>query len=130
METRNHRKITGRILKSQTSKKIKSVLRMILKNRLFVLSFTALMFNSCTQRILDFTLVSSKNIDMSRAASFVKGNTRVKGVDMVHIIIFIPTGTINIKEAVDKAIESTPGCVALLDGVIYTKFFFMANPPL
>ena len=103
---------------------------MILKNRLFVLSFTALMFNSCTQRILDFTLVSSKNIDMSKAASFVKGNTRVKGVDMVHIIIFIPTGAINIKEAVDKAIESTPGCVALLDGVIYTKFFFMANPPL
>ena len=36
---------------------------------------------------------------------------------MVHWIIFIPTGTVNIKEALDKAIESTPG-VALLDGVI------------
>ena len=44
---------------------------------------------------------------------------------MVHWIIFIPTGTVNIKEALDKAIESTPGCVALLDGVIYSKFWWI-----
>ena len=44
---------------------------------------------------------------------------------MVHWIIIIPTGTVNIKEAIDRAIESTPGCVALLDGVIYTKFWWI-----
>jgi len=90
-----------------------------------VLSLTALIFNSCSHRVLDFTLISTKNVDLSKAAFFEKGKQRVNGEDKVHIIIFIPTGSVSIKEAVDKAIETTPGCVALLDGVIYTKFFWI-----
>ena len=43
------------------------------------------------------------------------------GEDKVSIIIFIPTGTPNIKQAIDKAIQSVPGAVALLDGVITQK---------
>jgi hypothetical protein len=31
--------------------------------------------------------------------------------------------SINVKEAVDKAIEGVPGCVALADGVIYSKWW-------
>jgi hypothetical protein len=34
---------------------------------------------SCTNRILDFTMVSSKNIDLSRGASFERGKSRVTG---------------------------------------------------
>lgn len=79
----------------------------------------------CSQRVLDFTLISTKNVDMSKASSFTRGNARVKGVDMVHLIIIFPTGSVSIKEAVDKAIEQTPGCVALLDGVIYSKFWWI-----
>jgi len=96
-----------------------------LKFSLFVLSLTALICSSCSHRVLDFTLISSKNVDMSKSSSFVRGKSRVAGKDMVHIIIIIPTGTINIKTALDRAIESTPGCVALLDGVIYTKFWWI-----
>lgn len=99
-----------------------------MKNLKFVLPLivlTAFMFSSCSRRVLDFTLISSKNVDLTKGASFVRGKSRVEGKDMVHIIIFIPTGQVNIKEAVDKAIESTPGCVALLDGVIYTKFWWI-----
>ena len=62
---------------------------------------------------------------MTSGASFERGKQRVNGEDMVHWIIIIPTGTVSIKEAVDRAIESTPGCVALLDGVIYTKFWWI-----
>jgi hypothetical protein len=80
---------------------------------------------SCTNRILDFTMVSSKNIDLSRGASFERGKSRVTGEDMAHWIILLPTSTVSIKEALDRAIESTPGCVALLDGVIYTKFWYI-----
>jgi len=62
---------------------------------------------------------------LSKGATFERGKQRVEGVDMVHWIICFPTGTVNMKEALDRAIESTPGCVALLDGVIYTKFWWI-----
>lgn len=96
-----------------------------LKFTLIALVLLAITFSSCTHRVLDFTLVSTKNVDLTKGADFERGKQRVEGTDMIHIIIFIPTGTINIKEAVDRAIETTPGCVALLDGVIYTKFFWI-----
>ena len=93
--------------------------------KLLLLSITAIIFSSCTHRVLDFTLISSKNVDLSKGATFERGKQRVEGVDMVHWIICFPIGTVNIKEALDNAIESTPGCVALLDGVIYTKFWWI-----
>lgn len=89
------------------------------------MTFTALLFGSCSHRVLDFTLISSKNVDITKSASFVRGKNRVSGNDMVHWIIIVPTGTVSIKKALDRAIESTPGCVALLDGVIYTKFWWI-----
>jgi hypothetical protein len=92
---------------------------------LLALGVVALILSSCSHRVLDFTLISTKNVDLSKGASFERGKQRVEGVDMVHWIICFPTGTVNIKEAVDRAIESTPGCVALLDGVIYTKFWWI-----
>jgi hypothetical protein len=42
-------------------------------------------------------------------------------VDKAHIILFIPFGRPHLKEAIDRAIESTPGAVALVDGVVYSK---------
>ncbi|MCX7985502.1 MAG: hypothetical protein N2662_00995 [Bacteroidales bacterium] len=61
---------------------------------------------------------------MSKSSTFIRGKTRVTGEDKMYIIIFIPTGVAHLKEALDRAIESVPGCVALLDGVIYSKFFY------
>jgi len=78
--------------------------------------------------LVDFTAISTKNVDWSRATSFERGKARVKGKDIAHIIIVIPTGIPNMKEAVDRAIESVPGGVALLDGVLYHKWFYI--PPL
>lgn len=84
-----------------------------------------MIFGSCTHRVLDFTLISSKNVDFTKSPNFVKGKSRIKGEDMVHWIVIVPIGSANVKEAIDKAIESTPGCVALLDGVVYTKFWWI-----
>lgn len=75
----------------------------------------------CATRLADFTLISTKNVDLTRGADFRRGQSRVTGEDKVSIIIFIPTGNPNIKQAVDKAIQSVPGAVALLDGVITAK---------
>ncbi len=78
-----------------------------------------------TLRIADFTIISTKNIDLARGADFKRGPSRVEGKDLAQIIIIIPTGTPNIKEAIDRAIESVPGAIALLDGVITAKSWWI-----
>ena len=79
----------------------------------------------CTTRLTDFTIISTKNLDLSRGASFKRGGGRVEGEDKVHIIVFIPTGTPNMKEAIDRAIESVPGAVALVDGVVSSHAWYI-----
>jgi len=82
------------------------------------------LLTACTTRLLDFTVVSSKNIDLSKADSFERGKSRVEGVDAAWIIIFVPTGIPNMKEAIDRALEKVPGAVALVDGVVSSKFLY------
>jgi hypothetical protein len=75
---------------------------------------------ACSQRVLDFTIISSKNTSLKIAES-AKGS-RVSGEDMAAYFIF-PLGNPQVKEAVDRAIEKAgPGYDALLDGVIYSHF--------
>ncbi len=92
---------------------------------LLALAILFLGVTGCSQRLVDFTIISSKNMDLSQAATFQRGQARVKGEDVKHIIIFIPTGTPNVKEALDRAIESVPGAIALIDGVITYKFWYI-----
>ncbi len=68
----------------------------------------------CVNRIGDFTIASTKNIDIKSESHRVDTRRRVQGRDVIHIISFIPTGTFpNMKEAMDNAIEKAPGAVAL-----------------
>jgi len=76
----------------------------------------------CVQRITDFTVISSKNVDLSRGADFVRGDSRVEGEDTKAIILF-PLGMPNAKEAMDNAIQSVSGCVGLVDGVLEYEYF-------
>ena len=92
-------------------------------SRVLMISMVVLL-TACTTRLLDFTIVSSKNIDLSKADSFERGKSRVEGVDNAWIIIFVPTGIPNMKEAVDRALEKVPGAVALVDGVVSSKFMY------
>ncbi len=80
--------------------------------------------SSCTHRIVDFTVISTKAMDLTSGKKFDRGSDRVEGVDMIHIILSIPTGTVDLKEAIDRAIEKTPGAVALIDGVVYSKSWY------
>mgnify|MGYP000055266624 CR=1 FL=1 len=80
--------------------------------------------SSCSHRIVDFTVISTKAIDLTSGKEFKRGSDRLEGVDKIHVIIGIPTGTVNLKEAIDNAIEKTPGAVGLIDGVVYSKAWY------
>ena len=44
---------------------------------------------------------------------------------MKQIIVVVNTGISNIKQATDNAIESEPGSVALVDGVIHYHWWYI-----
>ena len=91
---------------------------------IFILLLTVTL-SGCVTRLGDFTLISTKNIDLTRGASFKRAQSRARGEDSIAIIIFIPTGIPNMKTAIDKAIESVPGAVALLDGVLSVRAWYI-----
>lgn len=102
------------------------------------MAFLVVTLSGCVSvnRIGDFTIISSKNIDLTRGANFKRGATRVKGVHMVSTSGFTAVVAPNMKEAIDNAIESSPGTVALLDGVIsqritpFTTGYVVEGTPL
>lgn len=87
-----------------------------------LLAFLGLvLLSGCATRMVDFTIISAKNVDLARLGEF----HRSERVDTRYIIIIIPTGNPSVEEAVDRAIESVPGGVALIDGVLTSKFFYI-----
>jgi len=88
---------------------------------LVVAVIVAGLLSGCETRITDFTLLSTKNIDLANASSLKRVSTRVRGEDSALFILFIPTGFPQVKDAVDKALEGTPGAVALVDGVVKNR---------
>lgn len=77
-----------------------------------------LLCGGCVSRIADLTLCSTKNIDVKKSLHRVDETVRNTGRDKKHIILFIPTGSPNVKEAADEAIEKSPGAVGLSDATI------------
>ena len=99
--------------------------RLITKMGCFAVVIAGLALSGCTTRIVDYTLLSTKNVDLSKASTFKRGANRVTGEDSMYIIIFIPTGSApHLKTAVDRAIESVPGAIGLVDGVVSQRSWY------
>lgn len=89
-----------------------------MKHTLSIIAVAAMLsLTSCSTRVFDCTIYSTKNIDLNRAQGFhIDKNTIVEGEDKGHIICFIPTRTPNIKEAAERAMTKAGAqCVALSD---------------
>lgn len=95
-----------------------------MKNRIALLSIVAIFIGSlvgCSQRIGDFTLMSTKNVDIG--GKYKKIDGRFSGDDSRGVFFGIPLGTPNLKTAVDNCIESGKGDLitnAVLDGSYWT----------
>lgn len=89
--------------------------------KLFFLALASLfMLPSCSVRLMDMTVVTTKNIDLNNLQGYVTStNARVKGKTTRHVIFLIPFGDLNYKDAVDDAIHKNgSNCVGLSNAVL------------
>jgi hypothetical protein len=93
-----------------------------------VLAFVLLAGAGCVRTITDFTIVSTKNVDLSRMGEYERDSRVRRGRDVVHWVTIFPlswTGEPELKPAIDRAIMSVPGGVALLDGRIRESYWYI-----
>ena len=84
-----------------------------------ILVVCTMALSSCSTRLIDFTVISSKNVTL-RLPNDAKG-PRTEGKDTKYCY-----GMPNIKQATDNAIEKAgPGYDALIDGVLTHKNLFI-----
>ena len=84
--------------------------------------FVVIFISSCTTRLGSFTILSTRNIEWNRANEYIRGG-RVDGMDIAHLILFVPTKwNVNIESAVDQALDKVPGAVALIDVVLKERY--------
>ena len=84
--------------------------------KLLIIPFIALLFFGCANRLTDFTIISTKNVNLEK--KFAKGE-RVLGEDKTFFLLGIPLGRFpTVKGAIDDAIQRKTGATALADGVV------------
>jgi hypothetical protein len=99
-----------------------------MKNKLWVLLIAVIaisLLSGCSQRVGDFTIVSTKNVEIG--GKYKKLDSRFKAEDRKPMILGIPIGIPNLKTAVDNCIEAGKGELltnAVLDASFWTIFFF------
>ena len=91
---------------------------------LLSLAAVLLLASGCSTRD-SFTVASTKLIRLDQFELDKANKTKnVQGEDTAHIIIFVPTGTPNLKTAMDRALEKGNGDV-MTDVVIENSFFYI-----
>jgi hypothetical protein len=72
----------------------------------------------CATRILDLTIASTQNLDLSRVGEFQRTAREVKGTStkLTRILIFdVNFGEIDMKQAIDGSLKKIPGAVAIVN---------------
>lgn len=85
-----------------------------------ILAFTILLAYGCSQRVGDFTLISTKNAEIG--GKYKRLPDRYKGEDAKGMFIGIPLGIPNLKTAVDNCIEAGKGEL-LSNAVVESSFW-------
>lgn len=80
--------------------------------------FSTLIVSGCATRVADFTVASTKNMNVKDSLHRVDESERLVARDVAHTILIFPIGVPNMKEALDNTIEKRPGAVGLSDVTI------------
>lgn len=91
----------------------------------FLLLIGVLFASGCSERLGDFTVLSTKNVDLSNFNTQTdKGLDRVRGEDTAHIVCVWPNKVPSFKEAVDIALEENDSYM-LSDAVLKYEWFYI-----
>jgi len=93
--------------------------------KVFLATLVLLFITGCSQRLGDFTVLSTKNVDLSNFSTQTeKGVDRVRGEDVGHIIICFSNKVPTFKEAVDISLENN-NAYMLSDAVLKYEWFYI-----
>jgi len=88
-----------------------------------ILIFFLLVLSACsTSRLGDFTVISTRNIDMDGEYELV--GSKVKGTDMAPIIYVFPLSSPSIEGAIDDALDSVDGDI-MTDAIITQNVWWL-----
>ena len=83
-----------------------------------LLSFLLVAGGCTTTPILDFSIISTKSLPVEALEGLERREMRVTGQTEQQVYFIVPIGNLSIRTAVERAIDSVPGGVALVDGSI------------
>jgi hypothetical protein len=83
-----------------------------------LLSFLLVAGGCTTTPILDFSIISTKSLPVEALGGLERREIRVTGQTEQQVYFIVPIGNLSIRTAVERAIDSVPGGVALVDGSI------------
>ena len=86
-----------------------------MKKTLVIGAAVVVLAGCASQRIGDFTLLSTKNIDISQMDTLERVGARQDARDMKNSFQLYVGAVPSMEEAVDEAMEQIPGCRALVD---------------
>lgn len=82
----------------------------------------------CAERIATFSLVSTRNVDLSRVDTFVAVDRETEGEDVVPHVLLLRNRRANVQDAVDAAIRQWRGGVAMqnvtVEREVWSVFFY------
>lgn len=91
---------------------------------LCLLIVMALFISSCSLRLADLTVVTTKNVNLDKVDLDSLPQTKnITGKDSKFIFLFIPFGSPQLKEAIDDALAKGNGDI-LVDAVVYSKWWW------
>lgn len=95
--------------------------------KLALLLLVSGLLNSCANRLLDVTVLSTKNIDLNNLSGYTSNtNQRVTGSSTTPIISVAPLGYPSAKEAADRAVERNGSqCVGLANATFTAKYWWI-----
>jgi hypothetical protein len=96
-----------------------------MKTAKFLLLIGVLFASGCSQRLGDFTVLSTKNVDLSNFSTLQEKNTdRVRGEDVAHIVFIYSNKVPTFKEAIDIALDENSSYM-LSDAVLKYEWFYI-----
>ncbi len=93
----------------------------------WLLCYIMLTASGCSQKLGDFTVLTTKNVDLSNFSTYTPTERQeVRGEDVCHIVVCFPNKPYgpNFKDAVDIALEEN-NAYMLANAVLRYDFFYI-----